>query len=47
MAASTLYEAVEPHIVWKKLLAPIILELTGSGFDFEVCEPQLSVIHWF
>ncbi|KAI0067974.1 hypothetical protein BV25DRAFT_1896308 [Artomyces pyxidatus] len=31
MTASTLYEAVEPAIVWKQLLAAIINEVTGDG----------------
>jgi hypothetical protein len=36
MTASTLYEAVEPHIVWKKLLAAILSELIGDGLRNEV-----------
>jgi hypothetical protein len=36
MTASTLYEAVEPHIVWKQLLAAILSELTGDGLGNEV-----------
>jgi len=36
MTASTLYEAVEPHIVWKQLLTAILNELTGYGLHNEV-----------
>lgn len=36
MTASTLYEAVEPHIVWKQLLAAILSELNGDGSRNEV-----------
>lgn len=35
MTASTLYEAVEPHIVWKQLLAAILSELIGDGLRNE------------
>ena len=30
MTASTLYEAVEPQVVWKQLLRSIISEITGE-----------------
>lgn len=36
IAASTLYEAVEPHIVWRQLLAAILNELIGNGSQNEV-----------
>ncbi|KAH9982294.1 Dopey, N-terminal-domain-containing protein [Lactifluus volemus] len=36
ITASTLYEAVEPHIVWKQLLTAILNELTGDGLQNEV-----------
>ncbi len=36
MTASTLYEAVEPHIVWKQLLAAILNELIGDELRNEV-----------
>lgn len=36
MTASILYEAVEPHIVWKQLLAAILNELVGDGLQHEV-----------
>lgn len=37
MTASTLYEAVEPHVIWKQLLTSIISEL-ADGEVCEVCE---------
>ncbi|KAI0307632.1 Dopey, N-terminal-domain-containing protein [Multifurca ochricompacta] len=36
MTASTLYEAVEPHIVWKQLTTAVLNELTGDGSQSEV-----------
>ena len=36
MTASTLYEAVEPHIVWQQLLTAILNELTEDGSRNEV-----------
>lgn len=42
MTASTLYEAVEPHIVWKQLLAAILSELTGDGLRNEVRVASLN-----
>jgi len=36
MTANTLYEAVEPQIMWKQLLVPIFAEITGDGTQFEV-----------
>ena len=36
MTASTLYEAVEPHIVWRQLLTAILNELIGDGLRNEV-----------
>jgi hypothetical protein len=37
MTASTLYEAVEPQIVWKQLLTAIIADITGDNSELEVC----------
>jgi hypothetical protein len=37
MTASTLYEAVEPQILWKQLLAAVFNEIVGDGPQFEVC----------
>jgi len=36
MTATTLYEAVEPHIVWQQLLTAVLDELTGDGSRNEV-----------
>ena len=35
MTANTLYEAVEPQIMWKQLLVPIFAEIV-DGSQFEV-----------
>ncbi|KAG6879371.1 hypothetical protein C0992_003191 [Termitomyces sp. T32_za158] len=35
MTASTLYEAVEPHILWKQLLTVMFAEITGDRKDIE------------
>lgn len=51
MTASTLYEAVEPHIIWKQLLTAVFKEVAGDGSRFEVCSvyqhisPQCSQLH--
>lgn len=37
MTASTLYEAVEPQLLWKYLLTRVFKELTGDGNMHEVC----------
>ena len=47
MTASALYEAVEPHVVWKQLLAAFIAEITGNGNNFEVRGSSDSVNHRF
>ena len=36
MTANTLYEAVEPQIMWKQLLVPIFAEIVGGRSQFEV-----------
>jgi len=38
MTASTLYEAVEPQVVWRQLLKSIISEITGET-------PRIEAIH--
>ena len=40
MTASTLYEAVEPHTVWKQLLNSVILEILGQASEVEVRDLQ-------
>lgn len=37
MTASTLYEAVEPHTVWKQLLNSVLKEILGEASQIEVC----------
>ena len=37
MTASSLYEAVEPQIIWKHLLTAVVSELSSDGNLFEVC----------
>jgi hypothetical protein len=37
MTASTLYEALEPQVVWKQLLKSIVSEITGE-------EPRVEAI---
>lgn len=41
MTASTLYEAVEPNVIWKQLLATSVSEITGDGNGYEVCKDSL------
>ena len=36
MTASSLYEAVEPHVIWKQLLSAFVAEILGDGKDSEV-----------
>lgn len=36
MTASTLYEALEPEILWKPLLTAILKEISGDGAQTEV-----------
>lgn len=43
MTASTLYDAVEPQILWKVLLQSILAELTSEGDSAEVS--RLVLIH--
>jgi hypothetical protein len=38
MTASTLYEAVEPNIIWKQLLTSIVADMTSDSSDLEVRE---------
>jgi hypothetical protein len=43
MAASTLYEAVEPHIVWKQLLAAIVADIIGDGSEVGVRDESFTL----
>lgn len=36
MTASTLYEAVEPQLLWKHLLSAVFSEIVGDGNSVEV-----------
>ncbi|KAG5652198.1 hypothetical protein H0H81_005933 [Sphagnurus paluster] len=38
MTASTLYEAVEPQILWKRLLRNVFAEIVGDGKQFEAIQ---------
>jgi hypothetical protein len=42
MTASTLYEAVEPPVLWKQLLSALFEEITGDGSRTEVGTHMLS-----
>lgn len=37
MTASTLYEAIEPRIIWKELLGRIFSDILGDGTQYGVC----------
>lgn len=41
MAASTLYEAVEPRILWKQIFTSILGDIRGDGSQDEV-NPETS-----
>ncbi|KAG5220330.1 Dopey, N-terminal-domain-containing protein [Salix suchowensis] len=47
MTASTLYEAVEPQIIWKHLLTHVFGELTGDGAQTEIFsqDDEIQNIH--
>ncbi|KAF7302659.1 Dopey-N domain-containing protein [Mycena chlorophos] len=47
MTASTLYEAVEPAVLWKQLLGAVFGEITGSGNDTEAIDMVLFVLRTF
>jgi hypothetical protein len=36
MTASTLYEAVEPQIIWKQLFSALLVGLTTDSVDTDV-----------
>jgi hypothetical protein len=36
MTANTLYEALEPHILWRQLLMPVFGEITADSAQSEV-----------
>lgn len=46
MTASTLYEAVEPQIIWKHLMSAVFAEIQGET-GVEVCESvNLAACTW-
>lgn len=47
MTASTLYEALEPEILWKPLLSKIFKELSGEGMQTEALDLALFIIKTF
>lgn len=50
MTASTLYEAVEPSILWKQLLAAIMKDLSEdskTGVSFAATRPRVAQAHTF
>ncbi|KAF9447031.1 hypothetical protein P691DRAFT_803039 [Macrolepiota fuliginosa MF-IS2] len=47
MTASTLYEAVEPQLVWKYLLTAVFKELSGDGDAFEGIELVRFILRSF
>lgn len=36
LTASTLYEAIEPNVIWKQLLSTFVSEIMRDGTNFEV-----------
>ncbi|KAJ7070662.1 Dopey, N-terminal-domain-containing protein [Mycena amicta] len=47
MTASTLYEAVEPPVLWKQLLSAVFDEITGSGSQTEAIDMVLFILRTF
>ncbi|KAJ7204429.1 Dopey, N-terminal-domain-containing protein [Mycena pura] len=47
MTASTLYEAVEPHVLWKQLLSAVFDEITGDGTQTEAIDMALFILRTF
>ncbi|KAG6817586.1 hypothetical protein H0H87_006963 [Tephrocybe sp. NHM501043] len=47
MTASTLYEAVEPQILWKQLLSPVFSEIVGNGQSIEAIRMVQFVLKTF
>ncbi|KAG5643542.1 hypothetical protein DXG03_000683 [Asterophora parasitica] len=47
MTASTLYEAVEPQILWKQLLSAVFATITGGKKDFEAIRMVLFILKNF
>ncbi|KAF8079121.1 Dopey, N-terminal-domain-containing protein [Lyophyllum atratum] len=47
MTASTLYEAVEPQILWKRLLGAVFAEIAGDGQQFEAIRMVQFILKTF
>ncbi|THV06503.1 hypothetical protein K435DRAFT_960479 [Dendrothele bispora CBS 962.96] len=47
MTASTLYEAVEPQILWRQLLSAMFNEIMGDGEHFEAIDMVLFILKTF
>lgn len=47
MTASTLYEALEPEILWKPLLSKIFKEMSGDGSQTEAIDLALFILDTF
>ena len=45
MTAGTLYESVEPHVVWRQLLTAIVADITGDGLELEVRDTVSILTH--
>ena len=45
MTAGTLYESVEPHIIWRQLLTAIVADITGGGLELEVRDTFSILTH--
>ncbi|KAJ7269339.1 Dopey, N-terminal-domain-containing protein [Mycena haematopus] len=47
MTAATLYEAVEPPVLWKQLLSAVFEEITGDGTQTEALRMVLFILRTF
>ncbi|KAJ6520217.1 Dopey, N-terminal-domain-containing protein [Mycena sanguinolenta] len=47
MTAGTLYEAVEPPVLWKQLLSAVFEEITGDGTQTEALRMVLFILRTF
>jgi hypothetical protein len=47
MTASTVYDAVEPQIAWKMLLAQLLDNLVGDGTKIEAVQMMAFILNSF
>ncbi|KAF8899262.1 Dopey, N-terminal-domain-containing protein [Infundibulicybe gibba] len=47
MTASTLYEAIEPHTIWKKLIGALFQEIVGDGTQCEAINMVRFILKTF